>query len=102
MAQDKRRVHNLFNDKPTSISYEDIFLTFFVNPLAGIDKNVILIEFEKPITIALINIYNYIKDPSRGTSEIEIFLDNCLIYSGNLNHPEHNPLSSIIFSPFVK
>lgn len=46
-----------------------------------------MIEFERPISIALINIYNYLKDPLRGTKELEIFLDNYLVYSGHLNNP---------------
>lgn len=62
----------------------------------------VLVEFEKPVSIALINIYNYLKDPPRATKEIDIYLDNYIIYSGNLNHPSNNQLSSILFSSFVK
>lgn len=60
-----------------------------------------MIEFEKPISIALINIYNYTKTPERGVKEIEIYLDNYLIYSGHLNNPKNFSLSSIIFSRFM-
>lgn len=102
MKNDVRRVENLFNGWTESIKYEDIWLTFYVNPLLSKERNIILIEFEKPVSISLINIYNYIKDPLRATKDIEVFLDNYLIYSGSLNDPTHNSLSSLVFSPFIK
>jgi hypothetical protein len=37
-------------------------------------------EYNKPNRIAGINFYNYIKTPERGVREIEIFLDNYLLY----------------------
>lgn len=92
----------MFNGNAKSLEYEDIFLTFYVNPFMSKEKNIIMIEFQKPISIALINIYNYIKDANRGTKEVEIFLDNYLIYTGHLNHPDSNALSSIVFSNFMK
>lgn len=102
MSQDLRRVENLVNLKPESIQYVDIWLTFYLNPFINKERNIILIEFEKPISIVLINIYNYLKDFRRATKEIEIFLDNYLIYSGHLNHPQTSPLSSILFGSFSK
>ena len=50
-----------------------------------------MIEFEKPISISVINIFNYLKNPERAVNEIEIYLDNYLIYSGHLNNPKDNP-----------
>jgi len=73
-----------------------------MNSLLNSRENVILIEFQKPVSIALINIYNYLKNPERGVKEIEIYLDNYLIYSGHLNNPKMQPLSSIFFSKFVR
>lgn len=61
------------------------------------EKNIILIEFDQPQNISVINFYNYTKDSSRAVKEAEIFLDNNLVYSGNLNDPDDFPLSSIIF-----
>lgn len=73
-----------------------------MNPILSRKENVVVIEFEKPVSIALINIFNYTKDPERGVKEIEIFLDNYLIYSGHLNSPKMQPLSSIFFSRFQR
>lgn len=84
------------------MKYEDIWLTLKMNPLLSKQENVIIIEFQKPVSIALINIFNYTKNPERGVKEIEIFLDNYLIYSGHLNSPKMQPLSSIFFNMFQK
>jgi len=47
----------------------------------------LIIEFDKPIILGLINIWNYIKTFQRGVKAIEIFIDNNMVYNGNLNPP---------------
>ena len=66
MNNDLRRVENLINGQTESTSYQDIWLTFKKNPLVDSGTNIVLVEFEKPILLSLINIFNYTKDPERG------------------------------------
>ena len=40
----------------------------------------IVISFEKPLKIGGINLYNYLKDPKRGVKEIELMMDNSILY----------------------
>lgn len=49
--------------------------------------------------ISLINIWNYVKTANRGVREIDIFLDEHLVYCGNLNNPKEEPLTSVILDP---
>lgn len=39
--------------------------------------------FEKPVIISAIEMWNYSKSPLRGVKEIEIYLDDKLIYKVN-------------------
>jgi hypothetical protein len=48
------------------------------------DYNTIFILFDEPMTIGLIKIWNYAKTSSRGVKEMEIYLDDVLLYRGCL------------------
>ena len=103
MITDKRVIKNITNSVKTSNLYKNNWLTFFTkDPIKCLHykKNIIAIDFDQPVTLALINIYNYTKTRTRSVKQIEIYLDKNLIYSGFLNDPFVSNLSSIIFSPF--
>lgn len=46
--------------------------------------NTIFVLFDEPIVVGLIRLYNYSKTPSRGAKAIEIFVDDVLVFSGDL------------------
>ena len=45
-----------------------------------VKNNTIFISFDKPIIISCMNFWNYSKTPKRGAKEIEIHLDEILLY----------------------
>ncbi len=103
MINDKRALRNLYNGNPKSSKYKDIWLTFFIKypvQVKQFSKNIISVEFQKPVSISLINFYNYTKSWRRAVKEIEIYVDNQIIYTGTLNDPRENNLSTVFFSKF--
>ena len=98
MADDKRRVENLKNGISVSDNYNNIWLAPLIKFKIQKRKNLIVIDFEKPFILGMINIWNYSKNFSRSVKEIDILLDDHLIFCGELNHPENeSSLNSIIF-----
>lgn len=45
-----------------------------------VKNNTILVSFDKPIIISSMNLWNYSKNSNRGAKEIEIHLDELLLY----------------------
>ena len=97
MEDDKRRVENLKNGILISDKYKDIWLTPLIKFKIQKKKNIIIIDFEKPFILGMINIWNYSKYFLRSVREIDILFDDHLIFSGELNNPKKENLNSIIF-----
>jgi hypothetical protein len=65
-----------------------MWLAPFVNPKAELNLingrhfrcNTIVISFEKPLIFSAVKFWNYAKTPARGVRELEIYLDDRIIY----------------------
>lgn len=86
--EDKRVPENLYNGINTGESFDKYFLMPYVNPRrldhpSNLNKEFsqILIFFEDHYQIGKITFWNYSKTFSRATKEIEIFLDESIIFS---------------------
>jgi protein JBTS26 len=80
---DKRVVGNLINGNNTTTADNSIWLTPLLSDVERIEKgrpNIIILDYTKSSKISGINFYNYTKTPERGVREIEIYLDNYLLY----------------------
>jgi len=73
----------LINGKNNTTSDDNIWLAPFLSDIEKVEKgraNTIVMDYSKQNKISAINFYNYMKTPERGVREIEIFLDNILLY----------------------
>lgn len=73
---------NLINGRNRSPVEVDIWLAPLLSDVERIEKgpNSLQLEYSKPVRLSAINIYNYSKTPTRGTREVEVFLDQSLLY----------------------
>lgn len=85
---DKRVSHNLYNGINEGEQFDKFFLAPYVNPKRlnhpsnlGRDFNQIMIFFDSPVNLSKVSFWNYSKTFSRATKEIEMFLDERLIFS---------------------
>jgi protein JBTS26 len=80
--QDKRVVGNLVNGRNRTAGEGDIWLAPLLSDVERIEKgpNLLLLEYSKPVRLSAINLYNYSKTPARGVREVEVFLDQSLLY----------------------
>jgi hypothetical protein len=82
---DIRTVDKLVNGRNETFDDRDMWLAPFLTErrdglLYKTKTNEIIITFDKPVIISCINFWNYTKTPSRGAREIEIHVDDLIIY----------------------
>lgn len=53
-------------------------------PYVGNLSNFIYVFFDEPVTVSRIVVYNYTKTPKRGVNEMEILVDDKIIFRGQL------------------
>lgn len=97
MDKDPRVVTNLYKPKPYIDNFEDVWLAPFAKYDESYNKNIIVVEFKNPVTLGVINIWNYTHTASRGVKELEVYIDGNLIYCGWINDAREKLISSIVF-----
>ena len=86
--KDVRTIDKLINGKNNTYDERNMWLAPYIycSQKGAIEKNMIYISFSSPIIISNINIWNYTKSPKRGVKEVEIYLDESLLYKVFLFH----------------
>lgn len=84
--KDIRTIDKLINGKNTTYDERNMWLAPYIygkineKEKIKMERNTIYISFSSPIIISNINIWNYTKTPGRGVKDLEIYLDENLIY----------------------
>lgn len=87
MEHDIRTEDNLLHGAPGASG------RMWLAPLKRTPPNSVELVFDEPTTISCMHIWNYSRTPSRGARDIEIYVDDLLVYQGIL-HQEDRPASA--------
>jgi len=77
---DIRTLDKLYNGMNTSYLDEHMWLA----PYASDRANFIYVFLDEPVSISRILLFNYTKSPKRGACDVEILVDDVLVYRGQL------------------
>lgn len=87
LKEDKRAIKNLINGQTNNDEDQNLWLCPFINSKLNNcsynlnrEINQIFLFFDKLTTISAINIWNYTKTFDRGVRDIEIYLDERMIF----------------------
>jgi hypothetical protein len=88
LVNDKRVPENLVNGRNEGEEFDKFFLAPYINSKKldnsknlGKLFNQVFIFFEDFVTISAISFWNYSKTPTRGVKDVEVFVDESLVYS---------------------
>jgi len=88
LVNDKRVPENLVNGINEGEEFDKFFLAPYINSKKldnsknlGKLFNQVFIFFEDFVTISAISFWNYSKTPTRGVKDVEVFVDESLVYS---------------------
>lgn len=80
MQDDVRTVDKLINTINDTFKDSNMWLSPFIRNMIKNELNVIYISFNEPVIISAIEMWNYSKTNTRGVKEINIELDENVIY----------------------
>lgn len=85
LQNDVRTIDKLFNGRNRTFDDRNVWLAPLVTagedaPASEFRHNTIFVGFERMVVLGCVNFWNYTKTPSRGAREVELFLDDNLIY----------------------
>lgn len=110
MQKDIRTVDKLVNGKNETLDDNNMWLAPYKNTkssasaTSGSDStkrepNFVCFMFESPTAVSAIQLWNYMKNDTRGVNEFEIEVDGCQIFRGYL---QKAGTSAVVFSLEVK
>lgn len=89
-GKDGRTLDKLYDG--VNNTYDDHHM--WLSPYSSARPNVLFLLFDEPIVLSRILLWNYSKTPTRGVRELEIQMDDVIIYHGILNQaPEYRTTS---------
>ena len=85
LENDIRTVDKLINGVNETYDDRNMWISPFITGNSddgkfAVKTNTLILSFDKPIMLSCINFWNYSKTSSRGAKEIEIYLDDSIIY----------------------
>lgn len=78
MVKDVRTVDNLLHGAPGDSG------RMWLAPFSRVSTTVVELVFDKPARVSCIRVWNYTRTPSRGVRDIEVYVDDILVYQGIL------------------
>eukprot|EP00928_Gymnodinium_smaydae_P043070 TRINITY_DN28938_c1_g1_i1.p1 TRINITY_DN28938_c1_g1~~TRINITY_DN28938_c1_g1_i1.p1 ORF type:complete len:1607 (-),score=369.21 TRINITY_DN28938_c1_g1_i1:28-4848(-) len=78
MEQDRRSEENLRRGAPGSSG------RMWLAPFATQPCNSVELAFDEPVSISCLRVWNYSRTPARGVRDVEVYVDDILVYQGIL------------------
>ena len=88
-THDARCLENLTNGSPND-TFKDRYM--WLAPLSRQpgEPNTLSILADRPLTLSCVKLFNYSKNKARGVKELEVYVDDVLVFRGSL-HPSPEP-----------
>ena len=84
ITSDRRVAANLVDGANDTFDDVHMWLAPFHSSSKGLPTNALHVVFDAPVCIAAVKLWNYAKTPTRGVRHLQIFLDDNIIFDGEL------------------